>query len=188
MTDKANALSKLADKLSYRVENPSAWPEGFDQAGSDLFREAATTIRAFSIASNPLQSVLDRFQVAAASGSTKEELLPCPFCGGGSVSVHGPRGSLGAWVACSSCGLETPTETGVTTEQAFAYWNRRASALESTPAPVSEITEDMVDGKALLAAINKLPRCVMETHSNNGDVFVSLTKVRAALTAAMGGE
>jgi Lar family restriction alleviation protein len=171
MTDKANALSKLADKLSYRVENPSAWPEGFDQAGSDLFREAATTIRAFSIASNPLQSV-----------------LPCPFCGGGSVSVHGPRGSLGAWVACSSCGLETPTETGVTTEQAFAYWNRRASALESTPAPVSEITEDMVDGKALLAAINKLPRCVMETHSNNGDVFVSLTKVRAALTAAMGGE
>jgi hypothetical protein len=61
-------------------------------------------------------------------------------------------------------------------------------ALENTPAPVSEITEEMVDGKALLAAINKLPRCVMETHSNNGDVFVSFTKVRAAITAAMGGE
>ncbi|WP_169194977.1 Lar family restriction alleviation protein [Devosia sp. MC1541] len=65
------------------------------------------------------------------SDSIKEELLPCPFCGGGSVSVHGPCGALGAWVACTSCGLETPTETGVTAEQAFAYWNRRAPALSA---------------------------------------------------------
>jgi len=35
----------LAQKLHYRVENPSAWSEGFDQEASDLMEEAATALR-----------------------------------------------------------------------------------------------------------------------------------------------
>lgn len=34
----------LVERLRYRVNNPSAWPEGFDQAGSDLFSEAAAIL------------------------------------------------------------------------------------------------------------------------------------------------
>jgi hypothetical protein len=36
----------LVNRLFYRVNNPSAWPEGFDQSGSNLFGEAANRIEA----------------------------------------------------------------------------------------------------------------------------------------------
>jgi hypothetical protein len=39
---------QLADRLFYRVNNPSAWPHGFDEAASELFREAAAALRASS--------------------------------------------------------------------------------------------------------------------------------------------
>lgn len=39
-------MSEIVDRLYYRVNNPSAWPEGFDEAGSELFREAASYIKA----------------------------------------------------------------------------------------------------------------------------------------------
>lgn len=37
-----NAVSDadLIERLHYRVNNPSAWPEGFDQAASDLISDA----------------------------------------------------------------------------------------------------------------------------------------------------
>lgn len=52
------------------------------------------------------------------------ELLGCPFCGCVNVKLH-DRGSM-VWVACIDCGLEAPTETGVTAEKAVEYWNARA--------------------------------------------------------------
>lgn len=35
---------EMVERLRYRVNNPSAWPEGFDQRGSDLFADAASLI------------------------------------------------------------------------------------------------------------------------------------------------
>ena len=35
---------EVVRKLRYRVENPSAWPEGFDQSASDLMRDAADAL------------------------------------------------------------------------------------------------------------------------------------------------
>lgn len=35
---------ELVERMAYRVENPSAWPEGFDQDASDLFRGAVSLI------------------------------------------------------------------------------------------------------------------------------------------------
>lgn len=39
-------MSELVERLRYRVNNPSAWPEGFDEQASELFREAADRIEA----------------------------------------------------------------------------------------------------------------------------------------------
>ncbi|MBJ6986897.1 hypothetical protein [Devosia sp. MC521] len=117
MTDKANALSQLADKLSYRVENPSAWPEGFDQGGSDLFREAATTIRAFATASNPLQAVVDRFPGGEAAFNA---VLQCPH-------------EIDAEKVVLKIDHSRPGN-------AIAQLHARLSALKTTPAPVSEAT------------------------------------------------
>jgi predicted RNA-binding Zn-ribbon protein involved in translation (DUF1610 family) len=49
----------------------------------------------------------------------KTKLLPCPFCGSSVIKLY-EREAL-AWVACLDCGLEAPTETGVTKDQAIAY-------------------------------------------------------------------
>lgn len=53
------------------------------------------------------------------------DLKNCPFCGG-KATLHSPYGALGAWISCAGCGLEGPTETGVTEDEAIAAWNRRA--------------------------------------------------------------
>lgn len=59
------------------------------------------------------------------------KLAPCPFCGSDKVklttSVHADM----SWVACSNCGLDAPSETGVSPEDAVRYWNTRA--LSPTP-------------------------------------------------------
>lgn len=57
-------------------------------------------------------------------------LLPCPFCGGQDVKLYHQQTAIGAWVACRSCGMEAPTETGVTADQAVKYWNTRAPQCE----------------------------------------------------------
>lgn len=57
------------------------------------------------------------------------ELLPCPFCGGEEITIYGNL-ATGKHASCRSCGLQAPTETGVTNAQAVEYWNTRAS-----PAP-----------------------------------------------------
>lgn len=59
------------------------------------------------------------------------KLKPCPFCGG-EPTLHQPRRALGAWISCAQCGLEGPTETGVTDDDAARHWNTRA---EPAPAP-----------------------------------------------------
>jgi Lar family restriction alleviation protein len=60
-----------------------------------------------------------------------DKLLPCPFCGGSDVKLRNdPRHDM-AWVSCVGCGLEAPTETGVTDEAAVTYWNRRAPSPET---------------------------------------------------------
>jgi transcription elongation factor Elf1 len=54
------------------------------------------------------------------------KLLPCPFCGASEVKLY--QNCNMSWVACISCGLEAPSETGVTNVQAVNYWNTRASS------------------------------------------------------------
>lgn len=53
------------------------------------------------------------------------DLKNCPFCGG-KATLYPQYGALGAWISCAGCGLEGPTETGVTAAEAIAAWNRRA--------------------------------------------------------------
>lgn len=61
-----------------------------------------------------------------------EELKPCPFCGGSDVRLRHHQAEKMSWVSCVGCGLEAPTETGVSEADAVAYWNRRAEAALST--------------------------------------------------------
>lgn len=56
------------------------------------------------------------------------ELKPCPFCGGTDVNLHHSAKAFMSWVSCKSCGLDAPSETGVTDEEAITYWN-------TSPAP-----------------------------------------------------
>lgn len=39
-------MSDLIDRLRYRTGNPSAWPEGYDEAGSELMRSAVNALEA----------------------------------------------------------------------------------------------------------------------------------------------
>jgi Lar family restriction alleviation protein len=55
-----------------------------------------------------------------------EALLPCPFCGAGNPSLQVNSHAGMSWVACSQCGIEAPSETGVSADDAVNYWNRRA--------------------------------------------------------------
>ena len=55
------------------------------------------------------------------------KLLPCPFCGGTDVHLWHIASASMSWVSCVGCGLEAPSETGVTDDAAVAYWNRRAA-------------------------------------------------------------
>ncbi len=61
------------------------------------------------------------------------ELLPCPFCGGTDVNLHHSAKAFMSWISCKSCGLDAPSETGVTDEEAITYWNTR-------PAPAATDT------------------------------------------------
>ena len=54
-----------------------------------------------------------------------DKLLPCPFCGGSDVHLRRHSPAHMSWVSCRDCGLEAPSETGTTDEDAVAYWNRR---------------------------------------------------------------
>jgi Lar family restriction alleviation protein len=65
-------------------------------------------------------------------------LLPCPFCGNKEVRLTTNNYAGMSWVACPNCGLEAPTETGVSADDAVTYWNRRPAS----PAPDRvELTE-----------------------------------------------
>lgn len=102
-------------------------------------------------------------------GKITDDLKPCPFCGG-KPTLHQPRGALGSWISCAQCGLEGPTETGVTEVEATAHWNTR-TALSASDAltagerePVATVAEVFVDGKRLYNttypadALDKLPK------------------------------
>lgn len=60
-----------------------------------------------------------------------DNLLPCPFCGGTNAKLRTHSLAPMSWVSCVDCGLEAPTETGVTDEAAVAYWNCRAPSPET---------------------------------------------------------
>lgn len=55
------------------------------------------------------------------------ELKPCPFCGGTDVNLYHSAKTFMSWVSCKSCGLEAPSETGITDAEAITYWNTRSA-------------------------------------------------------------
>jgi hypothetical protein len=72
-----------------------------------------------------------------------ENLLPCPFCGASEVKLY--QNCNMSWVACISCGLEAPGETGVTNVQAIDYWNTRpASSVSDHQSALSSSPQDIV--------------------------------------------
>ena len=71
------------------------------------------------------------------------EMLPCPFCGSSDVRLRHHQAAQMSWVSCVSCGLEAPSETGVTDDEAAAYWNRRA-ALSSVEAEAVAVADSML--------------------------------------------
>lgn len=54
-----------------------------------------------------------------------DELLPCPFCGGTKPQLHTNALANMSWVACIECGMEAPSETGTSADDAARYWNTR---------------------------------------------------------------
>lgn len=75
-------VASLVERLHYRVNNPSAWPEGFDQGGSDLFAEAVAALRALE----PQQEEAVTCKACDGSGSNpllhEAALHPCKACRG----------------------------------------------------------------------------------------------------------
>ncbi|WP_181153670.1 Lar family restriction alleviation protein [Brucella pituitosa] len=57
-----------------------------------------------------------------------QTLKPCPFCNSTDVSVNRSEKDCMSWVSCKSCGLDAPSETGQTDEDAISYWNARPVA------------------------------------------------------------
>lgn len=53
-------------------------------------------------------------------------LLPCPFCGHTEPRLTEIKPHEMHYVACENCGLEAPSETGTSKDDAVAYWNTRA--------------------------------------------------------------
>lgn len=71
-----------------------------------------------------------------------EALKPCPFCGGSDVHLRHHQANQMSWVSCVGCGLEAPSETGVSDDDAVNYWNRRDEAALLTDAePVAWVDE-----------------------------------------------
>jgi Lar family restriction alleviation protein len=70
-----------------------------------------------------------------------EKLKPCPFCGGSDVHLRHHQANQMSWVSCVGCGLEAPSETGVTDDEAVAYWNRRTEAALSAAEPVMYVSQ-----------------------------------------------
>lgn len=82
-------------------------------------------------------------------------LLPCPFCGSDRVGLQTDTRAAMSWVSCTACGLEAPTETGVSAEDAAAYWNyrvptiERLSAIEQEREALRDALTALVNAKAL---------------------------------------
>ena len=58
--------------------------------------------------------------IKGAHKMNRDELKPCPFCGGEAV-----RGMLSVW--CSKCGVETEKDGDATKEELIEKWNTRSN-------------------------------------------------------------
>jgi len=58
-------MTELTERLRYRVNNLSAWPEGFDENGSELFREASAALDAKDERIAELEAALQPFSQVA---------------------------------------------------------------------------------------------------------------------------
>ncbi|WP_247996623.1 Lar family restriction alleviation protein [Brucella tritici] len=74
------------------------------------------------------------------------ELKPCPFCGGADVNLYHSAKTFMSWVSCKSCGLEAPSETGITDAEAITYWNTRPvpAATNTGLVTVGYVREDFI--------------------------------------------
>lgn len=105
----------------------------------------------------------------------KPELLPCPFCGS-AINIKLYERETLAWAACLDCGLEAPTETGVTKDQAVAYWNKRAMPLQQRTINETTPSHNLVmQAENMLAAWERMYRLI-NPRDNFPKVFADLTE------------
>lgn len=185
----------MTEKISIDALNAHLGVDGWSAMKSLTADEVNSVVRellSYRTAANPLQAVVDRFPGV--------KVKPIEFKGPGDEQVYyGEQGGFvytvrppsrtpgwRVWVALtakdsiqSMVGGLIVTMKAETREAAFAaaqadFERRILSALETTPAPVSEITEEMVK-KAWVAFDQKAG-------------YSKLERLRAAVTAAMGGK
>lgn len=90
----------------------------------------------------PIRPVSDEHRHEPADYELEpNELAACPFCGSGDVHLVTNTQAEMSWVACRACGLETPSETGTSADNAVAYWNQRASLATRPKGDVREALE-----------------------------------------------
>jgi hypothetical protein len=157
-------------------------------------------LRSYRTAAHPLQSVVDRF----AGVKVKPLVWSGPEGDEGSDHIadtvagrylicqsreHGGKFRLLLSYASGSNLYQTQLLDGATLAEAKAaaqadYERRILSALETTPAPVSEINEEMVERVMSWVRDDVLPAYGI-THTPDPEMVEGC---RAALTAAIGGE
>lgn len=121
-----------------------------------------------------------------------QELLPCPFCGGGAaVSSYTRLGSTeaaGFYVECNDCSAggqpfdtqgESPDRVDYTKGKAVAAWNRRASfAGIENPAAFVEAARGMHEAAKVLWRMRVSGECYCDS-----DVDEAAERLGTALTA-----
>lgn len=66
---------------------------------------------------------------AAPEADTREELLPCPFCGGAGIEKWADGGAAINWIQCGDCGAKGPHSGRIGHDGSGSRnWNRRAAS------------------------------------------------------------
>lgn len=88
-------MNELVERLQYRMGNPSAWPEGYDEEGSELMREAAARITELEKALMPFAKCSAIYPNAKGKGNTGFAGIHDKRCPVTFEDYHRARAALG---------------------------------------------------------------------------------------------